>query len=129
MKLSYILDSLNDRKLDNTVKLSRFKHLGDFHKEWTEAGVVHQESPRSDIFRKRATKPHLKHRQKHLTWAKEKNTRGIPNYCFKCENIAEVAPTLKNNGLVIKGSWNHQVFALNFYLVMSEFLLEKEQDK
>ncbi len=31
-------------------------------------------SPRSDIFRKRATKPLLKqrHRQKHLTWAKEK---------------------------------------------------------
>ncbi len=36
---------------------------------------VHQESPRSHIFRKRATKPLLKqkHRQKHLTWAKEKN--------------------------------------------------------
>ncbi len=34
---------------------------------------VHQESPRSDIFRKRATKPLLKqkHRQKHLNWAKE----------------------------------------------------------
>ncbi len=34
---------------------------------------VHQESPHSDIFRKRATKPLLKqkHRQKHLTWAKE----------------------------------------------------------
>ncbi len=33
-----------------------------------------QESPRSDIFRKRATKPLLiqKHRQKHLTWVKEK---------------------------------------------------------
>ncbi len=35
---------------------------------------AHQESPRSDIFRKRATKPLLKqkHHQKHLTWAKEK---------------------------------------------------------
>ncbi len=35
---------------------------------------VNQESPRSDIFRKRATKPLLKqkHRQRHLTWAKEK---------------------------------------------------------
>ncbi len=34
----------------------------------------HQESPRSDIFRKRATKPLLKqkHHQKYLTWAKEK---------------------------------------------------------
>ncbi len=35
---------------------------------------VHQESPRSDFFRERATKPLLKQRQhqKHLTWAKEK---------------------------------------------------------
>ncbi len=34
---------------------------------------VHQESPRSDIFRKRAIKPLLKqkHHQKHLTWEKE----------------------------------------------------------
>ncbi len=36
---------------------------------------VHQESSRSDIFRKRATKPLLnqRQRQKHLTWAKEEN--------------------------------------------------------
>ncbi len=36
---------------------------------------VHQESPRSDVLRKRATKPLLNQRQhqKHLTWAKEKN--------------------------------------------------------
>ncbi len=35
---------------------------------------VHQKSPRSDIFRKRATKPLLnqRQRQKHLTWAVEK---------------------------------------------------------
>ncbi len=35
---------------------------------------VHQESPRSDVFRKKATKPLLNQRQcqKHLTWAKEK---------------------------------------------------------
>ncbi len=35
---------------------------------------VHQESPRSDVFRKRATKPRLNQRQlqKHLTWAVEK---------------------------------------------------------
>ncbi len=35
---------------------------------------VHQESPRSDIFRKRATKPLLnqRQRQRHLTWAVEK---------------------------------------------------------
>ncbi len=35
---------------------------------------VHQESPRSDVFRKRATKPLLKQKQRqhHLTWANEK---------------------------------------------------------
>ncbi len=27
------------RKLENTVKQSRFKHLWELHKEWTEAGV------------------------------------------------------------------------------------------
>ncbi len=29
----------DDRKLENTVKQSRFKDLGELHKEWTEAGV------------------------------------------------------------------------------------------
>ncbi len=29
----------DDHKLENTVKKSRFKHLGELHKEWTEAGV------------------------------------------------------------------------------------------
>ncbi len=29
----------DDRKLENTVKQSPFKHLGELHKEWTEAGV------------------------------------------------------------------------------------------
>ncbi len=29
----------DDRKLENTVKLSRIKHLEKLHKEWTEAGV------------------------------------------------------------------------------------------
>ncbi len=28
-----------DRKLENTVKQSRFKHLGGIQKEWTEAGI------------------------------------------------------------------------------------------
>ncbi len=47
------------------------------YESFTRSGLklesVHQESPRSDVFRKRATKPLLKQkRQKHLTWAKEK---------------------------------------------------------
>ncbi len=47
---------------------------------------VHQESPCSDIFRKRATKPLLKqkHRQKRLTWAKEKKNWTVgPKSCFQ----------------------------------------------
>ncbi len=31
--------NMDDRKLENTVKQSQFKHLGELHKEWTEAGV------------------------------------------------------------------------------------------
>ncbi len=55
----------DDRKLENTVKQSRIKHLGELHTELIEAGVSAS----------RVTKPLLnqKHRQKHLTWAKEKN--------------------------------------------------------
>ncbi len=43
---------------------------------------VHQESPRSDVFRKRATKPLLnqRQRQKHLTWAVEKNNWTIAQW-------------------------------------------------
>ncbi len=29
----------DDRKLENSVKQSWFKHLGELHKQWTEAGV------------------------------------------------------------------------------------------
>ncbi len=29
----------DDRKLEDTLKQSWFKHLGELHKEWTEAGV------------------------------------------------------------------------------------------
>ncbi len=43
---------------------------------------VHQESPRSDVFRKRATKPLLnqRQRQKHLTWAVEKNNSTVAQW-------------------------------------------------
>ncbi len=43
---------------------------------------VHQESPRSDVFRKRATKPLLnqRQRQKHLTWAVEKKNWSVAQW-------------------------------------------------
>ncbi len=46
---------------------------------------VHQESPRSDIFRKRATKPLLnqRQRQKRLTWAVEKKELSGPKSSFQ----------------------------------------------
>ncbi len=49
---------------------------GSFTKSELKLESVHQESPRSDIFRKRAANLLLKqkHRQKHLTWAKEKKS-------------------------------------------------------
>ncbi len=45
----------------------------DIWENFTRSGLK-LESPRSDVLRKRATKPLMKqkHRQTHLTWAKEK---------------------------------------------------------
>ncbi len=37
-----------------------------------------------------------------LSIKEDNGTIGITNYCFKCQNIAEVAPTFKNNGLVTR---------------------------
>ncbi len=64
----------DDHKLENTVKQSRFKHLGELHKQWTEAGVS---ASRVTTFRHLQEKGYQatseqKHHQKHLTWAKEK---------------------------------------------------------
>ncbi len=64
---------------------------------------VHQESPRSDIFRKRATKPLLnqKHRQKHLTWAKEKNNWTVTQWSkvlFSDESIFCISFPKLNQG-------------------------------
>ncbi len=58
-----ILSSKADSNTQESFTRSKLKL------EW-----MHQESPRSDIFRKRATKPLLKQKQsqKYLTWAKEK---------------------------------------------------------
>ncbi len=61
-------------KLENTVTPS-WSTLGRAsQRKWLKLESVHQESPRSDRFRKRATKPLLnqRQRQKHLTWAVEK---------------------------------------------------------
>ncbi len=43
----------DDRKLENTVKQSWFKHLGELHREWTEAGVSASRVTTLRDFRKR----------------------------------------------------------------------------
>ncbi len=51
------------------VKQNRFKNLGELHKEWTEAGV---KASRATTHR-RVKEFGYSCRQRHLTWAKEKN--------------------------------------------------------
>ncbi|KAI2661362.1 Transposable element Tcb1 transposase [Labeo rohita] len=58
------------RKLSSKADLNTWE---SFTRSRMKLESAHQESPRSDVFRKRATKPLLKQKQhqKHLTWAKE----------------------------------------------------------
>ncbi len=58
-------------KLENTVKQSWFREL---HKEWTEAGVSASRVTTLRHLQEKSYQPLLnqKHRQKHLTWDKEK---------------------------------------------------------
>ncbi len=67
----------DDSKLENTVKQADSNTWESFTRSGLKLESVHQESPRSDVFRKRATKPLLnqRQRQKHLTWAVEKRTQ------------------------------------------------------
>ncbi len=64
----------DDCKLENTVKQSRFKHLGDLHKEWTETGVSASRVTTLRHLQEKGYQAILKqkHCQKHLTWAKKK---------------------------------------------------------
>ncbi len=62
---------------------------------------LNQESPRSDIFRKRATKPLLKqkHRQTHLTWAKEKKNWTVAQWSkVLCSDESKFSISFVNQG-------------------------------
>ncbi len=82
----------DDRKLENTVKQSRFKHLGELHKEWTEAGVSASRVTTLRHLQENQATSETKHRQKHLTWAKRKITGLLlsgPKSSFKMKvNVA-----------------------------------------
>ncbi len=62
-----------------SLRIQSSKANSNTWESFTRSGLklesVHQESPRSDVFRKRATKPLLNQRQRqnHLTWAVENN--------------------------------------------------------
>ncbi len=64
--------------MTTSLRIQSSKADSNTWESFTRSGLklesVHQESPRSDVFRKRATKPLLNQRQcqKHLTWAVEK---------------------------------------------------------
>ncbi len=61
----------DDHKLENTVKQSRFKHLVELHKQWTEAGVSASRVTRH-LQEKGYQATSETETSKHLTWAKEK---------------------------------------------------------
>ncbi len=69
---------VHKQRMTTSLRILSSKAYSNTWKSFTRSGLrlesVHQESPRSDIFRKRATKPLLnqRQRQKHLTWAVEK---------------------------------------------------------
>ncbi len=44
-----------NRSLMRIVKHNQFKNLGEFHKEWTEAGVKASRAPHTDVSRNLAT--------------------------------------------------------------------------
>ncbi len=84
------INNRDDCKLENTVKQSRFKHLRELHKEWTEAGVSASRVTTLRHLQEKSYRALLnqKHRQKHLTWAKEKknwaamSSAGVGPLCF-----------------------------------------------
>ncbi len=65
--------------MTTSLRIQSSKADSNTWESFTRSGLklesVHQESPRSDVFRKRATMPLLnqRQRQKRLTWAVEKN--------------------------------------------------------
>uniref|UniRef100_A0A8C6YAN8 Transposase n=1 Tax=Naja naja TaxID=35670 RepID=A0A8C6YAN8_NAJNA len=81
--------SRDDRSLERIVRKRPFKSVGDFHKEWTEAGVS---ASRATTQRRildmgfkcciPLVKPLLNNKQcqKHLTWAKEKQTWSVAQW-------------------------------------------------
>ncbi len=76
-----------------SLRIQSSKADSNTWESFTRSGLklesVHQESPRSDVFRKRATKPLLnqRQRQKLLTWAVEKKNSVVQSkFCLSFGN-------------------------------------------
>ncbi len=85
----------DDRKLDNTVKQSRFNHLGELHKEWTEAGVSASRN------------------QDH---AQTSSGKGLPSHFWNRNIIRSILPGLrrKRTGLLLSGPKSSFQMKVNF---------------
>ncbi len=72
-----------------SLRIQSSKADSNTWESFTRSGLklesVHQESPRSDVFRKRATKPLLNQRQhqKRLTWAVQKKNSVVQSRLFR----------------------------------------------
>ncbi len=73
----------DDCKLENTVKQSWFKHLGELHTEWTEAGVS----------------------ASRVTTLRRLSGKGLPSHFWTRDNVRSILPGLwrKITGLLLSG--------------------------
>ncbi len=98
--------NMDDRKLENTVKQSWFKHLGELHKEWTEAGVS---ASRVTTLR------HLR--------------QGLPSH-FWNRNFRSILPGLrrKRTGLLLSGPKSSFQIKVNFAFHLEIKVWSLEED-
>ncbi len=97
--------------MTSSLRILSSKADSNTWESFTRSGLklesVHQESPRSDVFRKRATKPLLnqRQRQKHLTWAVEKKNWTVAQWSkVLFSNKSQFCISFGNQGLESGGS-------------------------
>ncbi len=101
-----------------SLRIQASKADSNTWESFTRSGLklesVHQESPRSDVFRKRATKPLLKQRprQKHLTWAVEKKNWTVAQWSkVLFSDKSKFCISFGNQGLKSGGRLRHRIQA------------------
>ncbi len=86
-----------DCKLENTVKQSWFKHLGELHEEWTGAGVKKSSASR-------------------VHNAQTSSGKGLPSHFWTRDNVRSILPGLwrKRTGLLLSGPKSSFQMKVNF---------------